>query len=398
MSRIDELIQQMCPDGVECKPLWSIVIWDKKFSGVPSEQQTRTCKFKHVDAKTLRSIRTDSGDVKLLSTGNFDGFTNGRISASYVNSGEVIAIPSGGAANIKYWDGLFVDSGNILAVSVDEQLYNLKYIYYYLLKIQNIIQGYYRGSGIQHPDMTAILRIKLPVPPLEIQKEIVKVLDNFTDYSTELQTELQVRIKQYEYYRNKILSFDSLASGGQVEWQTLGELCNISAGGDVPKDDFSEEQTEKYAIPIVSNGIGKNALYGYASKEKISEVAVTISARGTIGYAEYRDYPYYPIVRLLSLIPYDAGILNTKYLYYCVQGRKYQLPTSGIPQLTAPTLGKQKILVPSMEIQERIVNILDIFSTICDDLKSGLPAEIAARQKQYEYYRDKLLTFKELQR
>ena len=93
----------------------------------------------------------------------------------------------------------------------------------------------------------------------------------------------------------------SVSTGGatsECERRTLGEVCSISAGGDVPKDSFSKDKTDIFNIPIISNGIGDNALYGYTSIEKIAEPAVTVAARGTIGYAEYRDYPYYPIIRL----------------------------------------------------------------------------------------------------
>ena len=123
---------------------------------------------------------------------------------------------------------------------------------------------------------------------------------------------------------------------------------------------------------------------------------MTIAARGTIGYAEYRDYPFFPIIRLLSAIPKNTAVLNTRYLYYCLQGKSYNVPASGIPQLTAPMLKKTEIPVPRIEIQERIVRVLDNFEAICNDLNIGLPAEIEARQKQYKYYRDKLLLFKEI--
>ena len=126
-----------------------------------------------------------------------------------------------------------------------------------------------------------------------------------------------------------------------VEYTTVGECCNISAGGDVPKDRFSKEKTDFYSIPIISNGIGENALYGYTDSPKITENAVTVAARGTIGYAEYRDYPYYPIIRLLSLIPKNPEKMSAKFLFYSLQGREYPVPKSGIPQLTAPNIKKE---------------------------------------------------------
>lgn len=173
-----------------------------------------------------------------------------------------------------------------------------------------------------------------------------------------------------------------------VEYKKLGECCVISAGGDIPKNRFSKNCTEEYRVPIISNGIGKNAIYGYTDSPKITNDAVTISARGTIGYAEYRDYPFYPIVRLLSLIP-DNKCLNPKFLYYVLQGRKYNVPETGIPQLTAPCIKKELIPLPPLPVQEEIVRILDNFT----ELTENLNIELTARKKQYEYYRDKLLTF-----
>ena len=238
-------------------------------------------------------------------------------------------------------------------------------------------------------------RFPVPVPPLEEQKRIVRILDSFTQLEAELEAELEARRKQYEYYRDSLRDVSNQENhlGKKVEIIALEETCNISAGGDAPKDSMCKYKTDKYKVPIISNGIGENALYGYTDIAKINTPAVTIAARGTIGYAEYRDYPYFPIIRLLTAIPKDTSLLNTKYLYYCLQGKKYQLPNGGIPQLTAPQLKKVKIPVPPLSEQERIVAILDKFDALVNDLSSGLPAEIAARRKQYEYYRDQLLTF-----
>lgn len=173
-----------------------------------------------------------------------------------------------------------------------------------------------------------------------------------------------------------------------VAYKNLNEVCNISAGGDVPKDTFSKEKTDEYIVPIISNGIGQNSFYGYTNTAKINVPAVTIAARGTIGYAEYRDYPYFPIIRLLSAFPKDSHKLNAKYLYYCLQGKSYSVPQGGIPQLTMPEVKKVKIPVPPLPVQREIVRILDNFA----ELTAELTAELIARKQQYAYYRDKLLT------
>lgn len=415
MNRIEKMLQEMCPDGVEYRPLGELTIWDKRFSGVPNEQQMHTCRFKHVDAKTLKSIQTNDGNIKLLSTGNFDGFTNREISVNYINSGEVIAIPSGGTASIKYWNGLFVDSGNILAISSNEQFYNLKYVYYCLLNIQNAIQGYYRGSGIQHPDMAAILRIKLPVPPLEIQKEIVNVLDNFTEYSTELQTELQARIKQYGYYRDRLLSFDDLMSKDkQVEWRTLGELGTFKRGNGIQKKDFVVN-----GFPCIHYG-QLYTYYGiYASRTKAfitEELAKnkTFAQKGdlVIATTSENDDDVCKAVAWVGdndvAISGDAYVFhhkeNPKYMSYFFQSTIFQeqkrryITGTKVRRVSGDNMAKIKIPLPSLQTQGQIVKVLDTFDSACNSLKSGLPAEIAARQKQYEYYRDKLLTFKELKK
>ncbi len=174
-----------------------------------------------------------------------------------------------------------------------------------------------------------------------------------------------------------------------VEYNTIGECCIVSAGGDVPKNNFSKTYTKQYSIPIISNGIAENSIYGYTDIAKISEPAVTIAARGTIGYAEYRDYPYFPIIRLLSIIPQNTKYLDTKFLYYVLQGKKYRVPATGIPQLTAPNLKKEVICIPPLEVQCEIVRILDTFMELTEELTE----ELTARRKQYDYYRDSLLTF-----
>ena len=254
------------------------------------------------------------------------------------------------------------------------------------------------GGTVKSIPMAEMRKLQIPLPPLPVQREIVRILDKFTELTEALIAELTARKKQYEFYRNKLLTFDDVRGGAtsDVAWKTLGEVCYISAGGDAPKDSMSKQKTEKYSVPIISNGIGENALYGYTDAAKIEEPAVTVAARGTIGYAEYRDYPFYPIIRLLTAIPKDTTVVNTKYLYYCLQGKQYSVPMGGIPQLTAPELKKVEIPIPSIQVQKRIVNVLDNFDAICSDLKIGLPAEIEARKKQYEFYREKLLAFHEI--
>ncbi|MDU6680950.1 MAG: restriction endonuclease subunit S [Varibaculum cambriense] len=331
------------------------------------------------------------GDIPVIAGGRGPAYWHNEAN----RSGELLTVAGSGAyaGFVQYWDSpIFVSDA--FSIITNPQV-NTRFLYHWLKNQQDFLHSLKKGSGVAHVYPKDIAKLKIPVPPLEVQEEIVRILDSFTELEANLQTELEARRKQYEYYRNSLRDVSNQENrlGKKVEIIALEETCNISAGGDAPKESMGKSKTDKFKVPIVSNGIGENALYGYTDIAKINTPAVTIAARGTIGYAEYRDYPYFPIIRLLTAIPKDTSLLNTKYLYYCLQGKKYQLPNGGIPQLTAPQLKKVKIPVPPLSEQERIVGILDKFDALVNDLSSGLPAEIAARRKQYEYYRDQLLTF-----
>jgi len=176
-----------------------------------------------------------------------------------------------------------------------------------------------------------------------------------------------------------------------VVYKALGECCKLSAGGDVPKESFSKEQSEKYTVPIYSNGIGENALYGWTENARIKEPCVTIAARGTIGYSALREKPFVPIIRLICVIPNSD--LNVKYLKYAVEILTFQVPTSGIPQLTIPMISKYKIPLSPLPVQHEIVRILDNFTKLTAELVMELEAELVARKKQHDYYKDLLLAF-----
>ena len=374
MTKLDELIQELCPDGVEYKELQEIL-----------------------------TIKNGS-DYKHLSKGDIPVYGSGGI-MTYVETFSYdkpsVLIPRKGSIDKLYYvETPFWNVDTIFYTDIDSTQIKPKYLFYCLQREH--LEQYNTAGGVPSLTQAVLNKVQIPVPPLPVQREIVRILDNFTELTEglnrELAAELTARKKQYEFYRDKLLTFGDVQVGvtSDVIWRALGEVCKISAGGDAPKDSMSKQKTEKYSVPIISNGIGENALYGYTDAPKVEEPAVTVAARGTIGYAEYRDYPFYPIIRLLTAIPKDSTIVNTKYLYYCLQGKQYSVPMGGIPQLTAPELKKVEIPIPSLDVQNRIVQVLDNFDAICTDLSSGLPAEIEARQKQYEYCRDKLLTFREI--
>lgn len=215
MSKLGEMINELCPDGVEYVPLWSVTIWDKKFNSVDRKKQSKSINYPYLLAKDLFALEVENGDVFLLSTGEQTGWTNEELAGNNLCEGEVVTIPWGKSRAvvdcIKYHKGKFVTADNRIMTSNDTKRLSNKYLYYCVLTNGKKIDTFYRGSGIKHPDMAKVLDLKIPLPPLEIQEEIVKILDNFA----ELTAELTARKKQYEYYRDKLLNFD-VHGGGQM--------------------------------------------------------------------------------------------------------------------------------------------------------------------------------------
>ena len=163
-------------DNREHKKLGEVLIFDKRFNGIPKEEQPKITQFTHVSAEVLKSLKTEKGEVKLLSTGLFSAYTTIDLAGDYINEGEVVTIPTGGVANIKYYKGKFVDSGNILGVSSGSHIL-LKFIYYGMIANKELINSYFRGVSIRHPYMPDIYNIPFPVPLVYEQKQIVEELD-----------------------------------------------------------------------------------------------------------------------------------------------------------------------------------------------------------------------------
>ena len=235
----------------------------------------------------------------------------------------------------------------------------------------------------------------IPVPPLEVQREIVRILDSFTELTAELTAELVARKQQYEYYRDLLLTFDKTPTqfsqtadsrqqtAGCVEFKTLGEVLKICNGKDYKSFGVGN-------IPVYGSG-GIIACIDTAIYNKPS---VLIPRKGSVNKLYYVDVPFWTVDTIFFTEIYTE-LANPKFIYYLLQKEHLEKlnQAGGVPSLTKSVLDEVKIPVPPLEEQERIVKILDGFDKLCNDLNEGLPAEIEARQKQYEYYRDKLLSF-----
>ncbi len=213
MSKIDELIQKFCPDGVEYQYLWQLTTWDKRFNAVENEKQPKVIKYHYLLASELKPLIAEDGDVKLLTTNTSDLWTTEELAGNKISNGEVVAIPWGGNPNVQYFNGRFLTADNRIATSNNTEVLDNKFLYYFLLNNIELIGTFYRGSGIKHPSMAKVLDLKIPVPPIELQRKIIDILDKFTQLEAELEAELEARKKQYEYYRNQLLTFDDVGGG-----------------------------------------------------------------------------------------------------------------------------------------------------------------------------------------
>ena len=392
--RILEFIKQNCKN-VEFKPLYELTIWDKKFKGIPKEWQEKTIKFNHILSADLKNLLCDDGDIFLLSTGNFSGYTNSEICKNF-NQAEIIALPSGGFANIKYFNGKFIDSGNLLAISKDTSKVNLKFIFYYLQSNLKIIEKMFRGAGIKHPEMSSILSIKIPVPSLEVQNKIVEVLDSFTSLERSLEREKLAREKQYKYYLNHLIT-----NARNSRIFKLGEVGEVK----MCKRILKNQTTKNGEIPFYKIGtFGKNA-DAFISKELFENFKekysypkkgdILISASGTIGRSVIFDGEpaYFQDSNIVWLSHDETKVIN-KFLYYFYQLNPWKATDGGtISRLYNDNVRNTEIPLPPLDEQERIIRILDSLNELANGLSAGIPKEIELRQKQYEYWRDRLLEF-----
>ena len=252
-----------------------------------------------------------------------------------------------------------------------------------------------RGTTIQHLNPDRLLKIKIPIPPLEIQEKIVQILDKMTKYVTELTSELTSRKKQYSYYRDKLLSFEGEVY--QVEWKMLSECLKKGKGTKITASQMKLLHQEGAPIRIFAGGkTYADVNYGdIPDKDIHTEEAIVVKSRGIIDF-EYCTKPFSFKNEFWSYSSDDENI-NLRYIYHYLIHNKERFQTIAnnmqMPQISSNDTEKFKIPVPSLEIQSRIVQVLDNFDKVCNDLNIGLPKEIELRQKQYEYWREQLLNF-----
>lgn len=383
MNNLNLLIENLCPKGVKFIPLKDA-------------------------AKMQRGTAITKKDIK---DGPFPVVAGGQKPAYYCDSynrdGETITVAGSGAyaGYIAYWnEPIFVSDafsikGNSNACT--------RYLFYVLQNLQEKIYATKKGGGIPHVHIVSIENFRIPLPPLPVQREIVRILDNFTELTAELTAELAARRKQYEHYRDELLTF-----GDDVPKVPLRELFNTQNGytpskakpefwsnGTIPWFRMEDIRENGRILDQAIQTVSLKAIKG--KPFPVNSIIVATSA--TIGEHALVTVESLANQRFTYLMLKDEykERVNIKFLfYYCFLLDEYCLSClnqGNFASVDMVKFGKFLFSIPPIEEQNYIVDQLDRFDTLCNDLTSGLPAEIAARQKQYEYYRGKLLTFKELE-
>ena len=273
---------------------------------------------------------------------------------------------------------------------------NPKYVAYFFRtnEFQKQKRAYITGTKVKRVNANDLAKITIPVPPLRVQARIVEILDKFTqleaELEKELEAELEARKKQYAYYRDQLLNFSQYPPlNVNIEWKTLGEVCSILRGRRLTKKQLSEEG--KY--PVFHGGLEPIGYYDESNRKGDTTMVINVGASaGTIGYSQ-NDFWSSDGCFCIS----DTPLALSRFIFYVLQSKELQIKgkvrKAGIPTLDSNILEQLPIPLPPLSEQRRIVDILDRFDTLTNSISEGLPKEIALRRKQYEYYRDALLSF-----
>ena len=348
-----------------------------------------------ITAGQMKELHKDGAPLKIFAGGKTVAFVDfDNIPLKDVNYEPSIIVKSRGVIEFEYYDKPFSHKNEMWSYHSSNKSVHIKYVYHFLKLNEPHFQkigGKMQMPQIATPD-TDKFEIPIPCPDnpkisLGIQAEIVRILDTFTELTNELTNELTFRKKQYNHYRDQLLSFEDW----EVEWKTLGSLVDINTGSKPPE--ILESAT---SFDYINAGTSRS---GYSAASNCSGDTVTTPSRGQggIGYVGYQNKPFWLGPLCYKLRSTDLTVLINKYLFYFLQSRSEMLlglkKEGGVPAVNKSDLFQLEIPVPSVEEQRQIVAILDKFDALTNSITEGLPREIELRQKQYAYYRDLLLSF-----
>ena len=390
---IDRLVAELCPDGVEYRPLGELLAYEQPTKYLVSS--------KDYDESYPTPVLT-AGKTFIL------GYTNETEGIYPASEEEPVIIFDDFTTAFKWVEFPFKAKSSAMKMLTLKSGTNslFKYVYY---AMQCIV---YNSSDHARQWISKYSNIEIPVPPVEIQEAIVEILDKFTNLEAELEAELEARRTQYEHYRNQLLSYDSLAARGSVSWIPLRELGVWSGGGTPSKSrgDYWNEGNIPWVTPkdMRSSKIHNSMMNVTDRAVRESNVKLIEAPSIALVVRSSILQHTFPVAQIdvdatfnqdMKVLVVDPDRFERRYIYYALSanGQEILRHTSkqggSVNSLVVPQLMDFGIPVPEIDEQRRIADLLDRFDALVNDITSGLPAEIAARRAQYEHYRDRLLSF-----
>ena len=356
MKKIDEMIKQLCPNGVEKVKLNTLLDYEQ-----PSPYIVKSTEYSN---EYETPVLTAGASFCL-------GYTNETDGIYKANEENPVIIFDDFTTSFHWVEFDFkVKSSAIKMLRPKKNNVSFRYIYFCMCCIDYIPVEHSRQWIGRYSNF------EIPLPPPSIQKEIVSVLDKFSELIEKTDEEIALRQKQYEYYREKLLTFED----GEVEWKKLGEVCEIKNGKDY-------KHLSSGNIPVWGTG----GIMTYVDTYAYNKPSVLLPRKGTISKVYYTEHPFWTVDTLFYTI-INIELIQPRYLYdymSTINLEKYNTSVGNRPSLTQSVLNDIEIPIPSPSRQQSIVATLDKFETLISKLKE----ERELRQKQYEYYREKLLTF-----
>lgn len=407
MNKLEQLINEFCPEGVEYKALGEL---GEFYSGLNGKSKDDF----------------NNGNAKFITYMNV--FSNPSLK---IDIDDKVKIEKNENQNtIQYGDVIFTGSSetpeecgmsSVLTSTIDEKLYLNSFCFgfrfydeklmlpefsKYVFRSSEIRKQIKRtASGVTRFNISKkkMEKVTIPLPPILVQEEIVRILDKFTELAAELATELAARKQQYEYYKSSLLTF-----GNEIEWKSLGDVCIVQAGGTPSKNErlYWENGNIKWLsstvcknqknVDEITNYITEQGLLKSSARMMKANTTLVALVGATIGKVAFLPFKAAINQNIAGIYPINDNDLDPSYIYYActmLYPKFLEFSSGKLAMANLSFVRNLKIPVPPLEEQQCIVDTLDHFEKLCNDISEGLPAEIEARQKQYEYYRDKLLTF-----
>ena len=415
MSKLEKLIKELCPDGVEYKTLGEIGIFYGGLSGKTKDDfkdgNAKFISYMNVYSNLKLNLNTDE-KVKIGENENQHTIEYGDV----LFTGSSETPDECGISSVladKTNEKLYLNSFSFGFRFNDKKLFNPEFSKYFFRSDALRKQIIKTASGVTRFNVSKekMKKVSIPVPPLPVQEEIVRILDTFTELTKELTKELTERRRQYEYYRDALLTFDKLNGGGYSRRVKLGKIAVIMRGGNFQKKDFVESGLPciHYGQMYTHFGTWADKTLTFVSKDVFeksrqahpSDIIMAVTSENVEDVCKCTAWVGSEPVAVSGHTAIIRHNQNAKYLSYFFQSAEFYRQKvklahgTKVIEVTPDKLNGIEIPLPPLDVQERLVRVLDNFDSICSDLKIGLPAEIEARKKQYEFYRDALLTFAE---